>query len=467
MWSQAINNSGYGDKDYANRRILILLSGNDKFKRHGVRTNVCIKPASVLKYCVMLLLSLCVSIAYSQNVQNEACVYFRVNSMAVDSSFLSNAAEMHEMVTFLHNIQQDSTISIVEVLLSGSASPEGSYQYNKKLAQGRLNSLEKIIRSEADIPDSIITRSDDYISWDYLKSQVEVSNLERRDEVIAILEEQPRLVEYYNSDTHIDNRIIKLRKLDGGKVWKQMNDLFFESMRNACVVFVIYKQELPIYIAPAIIPDTAAIEPQLDDEEAEIIPDSVVIVENIIPDATNEWRRRLYIKTNAVGLGLAIANVAAEIDIAKHWSVSIPVNYSAWNYFVTTVKFRTFAINPEVRYWFSENNDDFFIGAHFGFAYYNFAFNGDYRYQDHYCETPAVGGGLSVGYRMPISKNNRWQMEFSVGAGIYPLHYDVFYNTPDYRDGLMKESIRRTFFGIDQIAVSFLYSFDIERKGGR
>lgn len=172
MWSQAINNSGYGDKDYANRRILILLSGNDKFKRHGVRTNVCIKPASVLKYCVMLLLSLCVSIAYSQNVQNEACVYFRVNSMAVDSSFLSNAAEMHEMVTFLHNIQQDSTISIVEVLLSGSASPEGSYQYNKKLAQGRLNSLEKIIRSEADIPDSIITRSDDCISWDYLKSQV-------------------------------------------------------------------------------------------------------------------------------------------------------------------------------------------------------------------------------------------------------------------------------------------------------
>ncbi|MEE1308569.1 MAG: DUF3575 domain-containing protein, partial [Bacteroidaceae bacterium] len=108
----------------------------------------------------------------------------------------------------------------------------------------------------------------------------------------------------------------------------------------------------------------------------------------------------------------------------------------------------------------------FFAGAHFGLTYYNFAFNGDYRYQDHGGTTPAIGGGLSVGYRMPISKDNRWRMEFSLGAGVYPLHYDVFHNTKKTKDGLMTETIKKTYWGIDQAAISFLYTFDLKKKGG-
>lgn len=172
-------------------------------------------------------------------------------------------------------------------------------------------------------------------------------------------------------------------------------------------------------------------------------------------------------KTNAIGLGMAIANVAAEVDLAKHWSFTLPVYYSAWDYFKSTIKFRTFALQPEFRYWLSEENDGFFGGVHFGLAYYNFAFDGDYRYQDHNRETPAIGGGVSIGYRLPISKNNRWKVEFSLGAGVYSRHYDKFHNTPRTKDGLMIESIKKTYWGIDQAAVSFSYSFDLKKKGGK
>lgn len=51
-------------------------------------------------------------------------------------------------------------------------------------------------------------------------------------------------------------------------------------------------------------------------------------------------------------------------------------------YFSTTVKFRTFSVQSLFRYWVFEKNDGFFTGAHFGYSYYNFAFNGSYRYQD-------------------------------------------------------------------------------------
>ena len=201
-------------------------------------------------------------------------------------------------------------------------------------------------------------------------------------------------------------------------------------------------------------------------EAVEIVPDTTAIIETVIPEV-EEWTRKLHVKTNAIGLGMGIANVAAEIDLAKHWSFTLPVYYSAWDYFKTTIKFRTFSVQPEFRYWLSENNDGFFAGAHFGLAYYNFAFDGDYRYQDHNRETPSIGGGLSVGYRLPISRNNRWWVEFSLGAGVYSNHYDKFHNTPRTKDGLMIESIKKTYWGIDQAAVSFSYSFDLKKKGGK
>ena len=190
--------------------------------------------------------------------------------------------------------------------------------------------------------------------------------------------------------------------------------------------------------------------------------DSLMVSDSLDSD----YRKGVTVKINALGVGLLMANAAVEVDFADRWSFHLPVYYSGWNYFKPTLKFRTLAIQPEVRYWFDKRYR-WFVGAHFGMGYYNFAFDGDYRYQDHNRETPAIGGGVSIGYRLPISKNNRWRVEFSLGAGVYSNHYDKFHNTPRTKDGLMIESIKKTYWGIDQAAVSFSYSFDLKKKGGR
>ena len=183
---------------------------------------------------------------------------------------------------------------------------------------------------------------------------------------------------------------------------------------------------------------------------------------------TKAWFSQLHVKTNALGLGMAIANAAVEVDLAKHWSFTLPVYYSAWDYFKTTVKFRTLFIQPEFRYWFKPDNDGWFIGAHFGWGHYNYALDGDYRYQDHNQETPSIGGGLSIGYRTPLGKNKRWKLELAVGGGVYPSRYDKFYNTSDTEKGLMVASdIHKTYWGVDQAAVSIAYAFDFKKKGGK
>ena len=412
-------------------------------------------------YITLIFLLFCAVVTYAQDRRTEILVDFRVNSTVIDSTYSDNAVRMQEIIDFLHNIRRDSTINIVEVSFCGAASPEGSDQLNRRLARGRLTALENLVRKEVDIPDSLITRNDSYIPWNYLKKQIEDSDIIRTDEVIAILNESSLLVDYHYPNLHIDSRVVKLQKLDNGKVWQQMNKLFFGQMRNASVVFITYKKELPAVQEPIIVQDTVVAEPS-----TEIAPDTTAIVETIIPKI-EEWNRKLYLKTNALFWGMGMTNVSAEIDLAKHWSFALPVTYSAWNYFTSTVKFRTLAVQPEFRYWFNENNQKFFIGAHFGYAQYNVAVDGNYRYQDHDGKSPALGGGVSVGYRMPISKSDKWHIEFSLGAGVYSLHYDKFYNTPNTKDGLMIESVKKTYWGIDQAAVSFSYSFDLKKKGGK
>lgn len=175
----------------------------------------------IKKYCItliLLLFGLCAT--YSQERRTEICVDFRVNSTVIDSAYSDNAVRMQEIIEFLRNIRQDSTINIVEVSFCGAASPEGNDQLNRKLARGRLTALENLVRQQVDIPDSIITHNDNYIPWEFLKSQIEDSELVYKNEVLAILEEESLLVDYHYPNLHIDNRIVKLRALNDGKVWQ-------------------------------------------------------------------------------------------------------------------------------------------------------------------------------------------------------------------------------------------------------
>ncbi len=413
-------------------------------------------------YIILILTLLGCTAAYSQENRSEIFVDFRVNSTQIESGYKDNATRISELINFLRQVHADSTINIVNISFCGAASPEGSYQLNRMLARKRMESLEKLVRSKVELPDSVVTYDDSYIPWEYLITQISESEISHKQEILSILGEKSEIVDYH-SGRSIDNRILKLQKLDGGKVWQEMLRRFFSPMRNACVVFVTFRTEPLQKIEPVIAKVDSVY-------TIELTPTLPILLDSIQPvkqkSIAEQWHRTLSVKTNALGLGLAIANAAVEIDLCKHWSFNLPVYYSAWDYFSETVKFRTLAVQPEIRYWFSEQNlcnDGWYLGAHFGLAYYNIATNGEYRTQDHDGTSPALGGGLAIGYRMPISKNNRWKVEFSIGAGAYKLHYDKFRN---YHNGLLVYTEKKTYIGIDQASVSFSYTFDLKRKGG-
>lgn len=158
---------------------------------------------------------------------------------------------------------------------------------------------------------------------------------------------------------------------------------------------------------------------------------------------------------------MLVLNAAVEYGFSDLFSFHLPVCYSGANYFSRRTKFRILGTQPELRIWPTENRR-FFAGVHFGVASYNFAIkSGGYRIQDHNGNTPALGGGISVGYRMPFCRNKHFLLEFSIGAGAYRAYYDKFNNSGS---GAYHSTVRETYIGIDNAAVSFTYMFNLNKR---
>ena len=59
-----------------------------------------------------------------------------------------------------------------------------------------------------------------------------------------------------------------------------------------------------------------------------------------------------------------------------------------------------------------------------------------------------------------MGRSGRWNVEFSLGAGVYKAYYDKFRNE---RNGVRSSTVRKTFIGLDNAAVSFSYMFDLKK----
>jgi hypothetical protein len=387
-------------------------------------------------------------------VREEMRIHFRASKTYIDKSYMNNDSALQQIVEWAEKRQRDSMVDVVSVAFYGACSPEGSVSFNHYLSSTRLSRLENYVRQRVNIPEDIIVRNDHYIAWEELEKMVEESNIENKDEILAILRS-----ENTSTGVQLDSRIRALKNMDNGKTWNMLLNRYFAHMRNAYMVIVTKKSELAERLEELRTPMPLTKLPSdqnVDIKPASIIPAAVA--------AATKQSHYMYVKTNIVGLALLNANVGIEFDLGNYLSFNLPVSYSAVNYFTPTIKFRNFSIQPELRVWPMKNNDGLFIGAHMGFAYYNFAFDGDWRYQDHDGKSPTLGGGLSLGYRLPISANKNWKLEFAVGAGFYPLHYDVFHNLKNVKEGVLYETRNGNYIGLDNVTIGISYRIPYKKN---
>ena len=372
-------------------------------------------------------------------------INYVVDVAEIDTAFMDNAARIRDLRRFLRRMRDDGRYMIDSVKFTGTASPDGYIEYNRWLSENRLDHFKDLISEEIELPDSIIFLNDSYITWQNFREGVEQSDIPRRNQVLEVIDMPADTVRWYRG-MHTDARLLKLRSMDKGRVWETLKPILYY-LRFADAEFVLKRRPFPEIVPPL---------PTID-----VTPLPLVIT----GQPRELWIRRLYIKTNFVKWSLLLSNLSVEVDLIRHWTLGLTMFYSKWDYFIPEIRFRMAGFMTELRYWFNpEENDGWFIGAHYGYSYYNLGFNGAHRYQDLYGQTPTRGGGLAFGWRKQFGHNNRWRFELSAGAGIYPLHYSVFQNTHDYRNGRWLEARRQTFYGLDEFSVSVGYAIDMFKK---
>lgn len=165
-------------------------------------------------------------------------------------------------------------------------------------------------------------------------------------------------------------------------------------------------------------------------------------------------------KTNLAGWGMALANVAVEVQANEYISVELPVIFSTWD-ITRRHALKGLVIQPEARYWLRAVGKGHYLGLHAHLVRFNMKWN-DNRYQGHGkpphgAGCPGLGAGISYGYMLPFSRH--WNMEFTLGAGYAHIKYDTFHNVDN---GVLVNTRTKNYWGITRVGISFVYHFNLK-----
>lgn len=402
-----------------------------------------------------MALLLTVSQALNARDARTISIDFPINSSAIEAGFAGNAASLDDLHRLIDETKRDSAVTLDSITVSGYASPDGSLTKNKELSLRRAFSIISYLEKDCGIDPDIIVLGENIVPWDKFRDIISASAYPWRSDAL-------RIVSTGSDDNVVDNtrRMNRLKKLAGGKAWSVLKEDILPLLRSAIVVTVITRDAAPAAEPKAAEPEAEVTETEQSaaDMAQEAASENTAATlpaeapEAISPFCPKEWR----LSTNAIEWGLLISNLQGEWDFSCHWSLNMSLHYSAVNYFTSTRKFRTFILRPELRYWPGSNHHGLFVDGHVQMAAYNFALSRwKYRIQDVDGKHPALGGGIGIGYRLPLGKSGRWSVEAAADVGVYHLKYNRFENR---HNGQLVDTHSRTWCGIDNVAISIVYN---------
>lgn len=156
-----------------------------------------------------------------------------------------------------------------------------------------------------------------------------------------------------------------------------------------------------------------------------------------VVNSTQVHAQKVALKNNLAYDALLTPNISMEFGLGKQWTMDL--QYGANFFFYTqdatdpnykTTKWSHWMVQPEVRYWFCEAFNGWFLGLHAqggqanvgGISIPFILQNKENMMKEGRYEVDAFyGGGLAVGYQWLIAP--RFSLEFELGAGYNRVHY--------------------------------------------
>ncbi len=401
--------------------------------------------------------------------QNAASVIFKVSKwdLPTDDKTLRELRE-----TVLPQISRDS-LKVVRVRMRGAASPEGPEPFNKILSENRQKALFNYVKDYLKIPEGdslqVETETEDY---QYLCKRMLQAGDPDYDRVKSLFDQYVPRQEYAKLKK-------ALRSLDGGRVWNRILVTYFPSLRAARMVIVCQRKPAP--------------QPVVVEKVPEVVDTPVVVP---VPEEPETWveryerRELLSVKTNLLFCGVympgydrwcPIPNVTLEYyPLRGHFTYGATFDCPWWRDYWDHKYFQIRNYQIESRYYFRRGDIELrpegqgaaFKGLYLQ-AYAHVGVFGICFDERRGWEGEALGGGLGIGYVLPLSKKGHWRLEFQLQAGVLFGGYDPYQwenpVNPNYRDNLyyydwtgkpslfQKRQYRFSWFGPTRIGVTLSY----------
>ncbi len=367
-------------------------------------------PAEKYSYVIVLdndtTLEISDSLFYSISRQ----VIFPVNEYTIPEGTTFRREVEQEIMPYMN----DRHHVLERVIVRGAASPEGPYDNNQMLSRNRAQALIDIISHNSRIPIDPILETE-RVAEDYI--------------YLLLLMKEKADADYHTVATIVNSHIANplelkaaLQQHSGGKLWSRLLRQYFPTLRAARVVFIFKKyQDIP----------------QTEIQKAPFVPLTARMEPISLPPYTQEKQPRrelLSVKTNLLFDAAMTPNLAIEYyPLHGHFTYGASMDFPWWQNHKDHHYWQIRNYQLEARYYFRSGCVDrvgygggpafrgWYLQAYAHVGLYSICFDANHGY-----EGEGVGGGLGVGYVMPISKDGHWRLEFALQAGYFRTWYDPY-----------------------------------------
>ena len=387
--------------------------------------------------------------------RDSICVYYLRGYSNVNLELRANRVVLDSVAQRLRALLGDTAVYDVRLLLTGSASPEGTDKANLRLSQNRAKRLLAYLQEHAPLPDSVRTAAIG-VDWQGLIRLTEADpQVPRQQEALDILRNTPLWV-FDAQGRIVDGRKRQLMNLAGGNTFRYMDEHLFPDLRTTAIE-LRYKKRTP--------PPPPEPEPEPASEpEPVVVPEPAPEPEPApapVPEKEKEYVFTPWsLKTNLLYDLALMPSLEVEYRINDHWSAAIEGNMAWWHRDAPHKYYQLATIVPEVRYWFRPQGPcrGHYLGLMGGGGWYDLE-NGGRGYK-------GEGGmiGVSYGYQFPVGR----YFAFEAGAALGYMHTEYEEYLPIDGCYVYQQTNRMNYFGPLRLRFSWVWRIGqwIDKKGG-
>lgn len=166
--------------------------------------------------------------------QDELEIIFKVSKTEIDSTVFNNEVTFGKILAAVDKIYSNPKFRVDKIEIAGYASPEGRQSFNKWLGENRAKALIDYI---------IESRPQYNLTQDHFRLRNGEENWAglRRHLLASSIEEKAQVVEIMDMDLPDEEKKLKIKAIDKGKVWKKMLEEVYPHLRCARYLAVYYE----------------------------------------------------------------------------------------------------------------------------------------------------------------------------------------------------------------------------------